>query len=41
MTHQQIANLFGLSKSTVKNHVASMRKRIGTPGSKSEGAVAN
>lgn len=41
LTHQQIGRLFGLSTSTVKNHVALMRKRIDVPGTnRGEGALA-
>jgi DNA-binding NarL/FixJ family response regulator len=41
LTHHQIARLFGLSTSTVKNHVALMRKRIDVPGTnRGEGALA-
>jgi DNA-binding NarL/FixJ family response regulator len=41
LTHHQIAKLFGLSVSTVKNQVALMRKRIDVPGTnRGEGALA-
>jgi DNA-binding NarL/FixJ family response regulator len=41
MSHQQIGQLFGISHSTVKNHVAKMRRRIGvTAANRGEGAIA-
>lgn len=41
LSQQQIARLFGLSPSTVKNHVANIRRRIDAPGSnRGEGAIA-